>query len=145
MPSVTDSSELAEVLRPTVFRLSRLLRRQMEGAGISPLQSMLLAVLDRRPGIGVSELARLEGLRGPTISGHVKQMERLGLIKRTHPDCADRRRVGLTVTDEGRARLAHLRRHRRDWLAARLAALTPDDRHAITAAIEPLRQLGTEP
>lgn len=117
----------------------------MEGAGISPLQSMLLAVLDRRPGIGVSELARLEGLRGPTISGHVKQMERLGLIKRTHPDCADRRRVGLTVTDEGRARLAHLRRHRRDWLAARLAALTPDDRHAITAAIEPLRQLGTEP
>ncbi|HVV91816.1 MAG TPA: MarR family transcriptional regulator [Hyphomicrobiales bacterium] len=141
---MADPSELAEVLRPTIFRLSRLLRRQMDGSGMSPLQSLLLAVIEQRPGIGVGELARLEGLRGPTMSGHVKQMEEEGLIARTEPDCADRRRVGLAVTAKGRDSLERLRRQRRDWLAGRLAGLAPEARQAIAAAIDPLRQLGSQ-
>jgi DNA-binding MarR family transcriptional regulator len=139
-----DPSELAEVLRPTIFRLSRLLRRQMDGSGVSPLQSLLLALIEQSPGIGVGELARLEGLRGPTMSGHVKRMEEDGLIERTAPDPADRRRAGLAVTAQGRATLVRLRRQRRDWLAARLAMLDPAARQAICAALAPLKQLESQ-
>lgn len=137
-----DAVALADALRPAVLRLSRLLRREMDTAGMSPLQTLLLALIDRHPGIGVGDLARLEGLRGPTVSGHVKQLEAAGLVVRTVPDAGDRRRVGLRVTTQGTARLARLRRQRSSWLAAEITKLTPSARRALAAAVGPLQQLG---
>jgi DNA-binding MarR family transcriptional regulator len=58
------------------------------------------------------------------------------------PACAeDRRRVGVRLTEAGEAALTAIRRRRNDWLAARLAALAPEDRAALAAAAGPLAQL----
>jgi DNA-binding MarR family transcriptional regulator len=136
-----EAMALTEELRPALQRLFRQLRREGQDLGISPLHALLLAALREHPGIGVSELARLEKLRGPTISGHVKAMEALGLIERkpSHPD--DRRRVGLVVSKKGTAIIEAIKRSKTAWLAQRLAALSPEAREAIRNAIAPLNEI----
>jgi len=139
---LADTAALANVLRPAILRLSRILRREMETVGMSPLQALLLALIEHNPGIGVGELARREGLRGPTVSGHVKQLEAAGLVARTAPCADDRRRVGLQVTAEGAARLTRLRHQRSSWLAGEIDKLSPPARAALAAAVVPLQQIG---
>ena len=135
---------MAEVLRPTLHRLHRQLRRNSGDPSrtISPLQNLLLAAIIEQPGVGVGELARMEKLRGPTISGHIKAMVAAGLVARQLPDAEDRRRVGLLVTAKGRASLESARRRKRDWLANRLASLSPAARQSIRRAIAALNEIG---
>lgn len=133
--------DLAEALRPALYRLYRLLRRESEGLGVTGLQFLLLAIIGKNPGIGTAELARMERLRGPTISGHVRLMEAAGLIVRSVGEHEDRRRVGLTVTAKGQAVIDEMQRRRVDWLARRIAHLSDAERNALAAAIAPLARL----
>lgn len=137
-----EITALAEALRPALHRLYRQLRREIDDPGISPLQALLLLAIMRQPGIGVAALARLEKLRSPTISGHVKVMEREGLLARAAPDPQDRRRNGLIATDKGRGIIQDMKKKRTDWLAFELAKLSPEARAAIGAAIGPLGEIG---
>ncbi|MFK0162856.1 MarR family winged helix-turn-helix transcriptional regulator [Rhizobium sp. NPDC090279] len=139
---IEDANALAEALRPALHRLYRQLRRESDDAGLSPLHGLLLVAIMRQPGIGVAELARMEKLRGPTISGHVKAMERDGLIARSEPDPGDRRRNGLVATQKGEEIIRSLKQRRTDWLASELVKLSPRQRDAIRAAIEPLMEIG---
>ncbi|MBM7044481.1 MULTISPECIES: MarR family winged helix-turn-helix transcriptional regulator [Rhizobium] len=137
-----ESHALAEALRPALHRLYRQLRRESDDPGLSPLHALLLLAITREPGIGVAELARMEKLRGPTISGHVKAMERDGLITRSEPDPSDRRRNGLIATAKGKELMRSMKQKRTDWLASELAKLSPDERAAIRAAVGPLGEIG---
>lgn len=141
---MSESAALAESLRPVVLRLSRHLRRQSHSLGLSPLDAMLLGGVLKHDGIGVSELADHEQMSRPTMSLHVKRLEAAGYLARLPPPSDDKRRVGLTLTDAGREALDAVRRRRNDWLAQRLAALTPEARLALEAAIGPLGQLAGE-
>ncbi|MFS8048432.1 MarR family winged helix-turn-helix transcriptional regulator [Rhizobium sp. BR 314] len=137
-----EAHALAEALRPALHRLYRQLRRESDDPGLSPLHALLLVAVTRQPGIGVAELARMEKLRGPTISGHVKAMERDGLIIRSAPDPSDRRRNGLIATEKGQELIKSLKQKRTDWLASELVKLSADQRAAIRAAIAPLEEIG---
>lgn len=133
-------TDLSEELRNALKLLVREMRRDApgDGEGLPLMQTFLLGTLDEHPGIGVAELARLQNLRGPTISGQVKALEEAGLVARSAPLAEDRRRSGLQVTAAGRALLGRIRAQRLDWLAQRVARLTPDQLAALEAAIEPL-------
>jgi len=135
------SHDLAEALRPALYRLYRLLRRESEGLGVSGLQFLLLAIIGKNPGIGTAELARMERLRGPTISGHVRTMEAAGLLTRSAGEHEDKRRVGLSVTAKGQAVIDEMQRRRVDWLARRIGHLSEAERTALAAAIAPLARL----
>ena len=136
-----DVRLLAEALRPALLRVSRHLRREAQKAGVSALDAQLLGVIKKKPGIGGGELADLEQMSRPSMSGHIKRLEAIGWITRD-PACAeDRRRVGVRLTASGETALAAIRRRRNDWLAARLAALTPEARAAMAAAAVPLGEL----
>ena len=139
-----EIAALAEALRPAILRLSRNLRRQSQSLGLSPLDSMILGALRQIDGAGVSELADLEQISRPTMSAHVKRLEAAGYIARLAPDADDKRRVGLTLTPTGRKALEAVRRRRNDWLGQKLAALSPEAREALAAAIGPLSQLAGE-
>ncbi|WP_037152921.1 MarR family winged helix-turn-helix transcriptional regulator [Rhizobium freirei] len=141
-PGLEEAHALAEALRPALHRLYRQLRRESDDPGLSPLHALLLVAVIRQPGIGVAELARMEKLRGPTISGHVKAMERDGLVTRSEPDPSDRRRNGLIATEKGKELIQALKQKRTDWLASELAKLSPEARAAIRAAIAPLEEIG---
>lgn len=142
-PSADPSAaaDLAEALRPVLHRLLRELRRESQHPDVSPLQALLLASLIKHPGIGVTELAALENVRGPTISGHIKTMESAGLVEREANDPDDRRRIGLVATKKARDVIRTIKRNRTDWLARRLAALSRADLQAIRNAVDPLSRL----
>ncbi len=140
-PAPVEIAALAEALRPAVLRLSRHLRRQSQSLGLSPLDAMILGAIRKIDGVGVSELADLEQTSRPTMSAHVKRLETAGYIARLAPDADDKRRVGLTLTPAGRKSLEAVRRRRNDWLGQKLAALSPEAREALAAAIGPLSQL----
>lgn len=135
---------LADELRTALHHVFRRLRQESddEPSGLTLQQKMLLVTISQSPGIGVAELARQEKLRGPTMSGHIKALEALNLVKRDAPDPQDRRRSGLLLTEHGAAVLDDLRTRRRDWLARRLAQLPPEGAAALRNALVYLNEIG---
>lgn len=135
-----DTVDVADRLRPILLKLSRELRRETRDVGISPEQVSLLVTIKYEPGIGVRELAARERVSPPAMSNHVDRLERDGLVTRT-PSAADRRRVGLTLTDEGQRVLRRVRSRRTAWLATRLDGLTEAQLASIDEALGPLGEL----
>jgi DNA-binding MarR family transcriptional regulator len=131
---------VANRLRPALLKLARELRRESHALGVTGGQVSLLFQIQRHRGIGVRGLAALERISAAAMSHHVDRLERAGLVRRT-PDPADRRRHGLSVTDEGERVLRSVKSRRTAWLAARLEQLSPDELAALDAAVEPLLSL----
>ena len=135
-----DTLSIADRLRPVLLRVGRELRREAREVGISPEQVSLLVAIKYAPGIGVRELAARERVTPPAMSNHVDRLERDGLVSRT-PSASDRRRVGLTLTDEGQRMLRRVRSRRTAWLATRLRGLSAEELEVVEAAVEPLSRL----
>ena len=131
---------LANRLRPLLLRLNRELRRELAPLGVTGGQATLLHLIDKERGIGIGELATREGISSAAISGHVDRLAAAGLVRRV-PSTADRRRVGLELTDKGAQVLRAVRRRRTAWLAARLERLSTDELAALEKATGPLARL----
>lgn len=140
-PESVDVFTLADQLRPVLLRLHRSLRSEEQVSGVSSIQTSLLSAIQRSPGIGLGELAAREHLSSPTLVAHIDKLEAAGYVERARSDPNDRRRVDLRITEVGRSTLQMLRERRTSWLATRLEMLSPDERAAIAAAVEPLQQL----
>ena len=134
-----DVMAVADRLRPTLLQLARELRRE-KIAGVSPHQVGLLVAIKYAPGVTVGELAAEERVSTAAMSKRVSRLERDGLVTRTQEE-ADRRRVGLTLTDEGQRTLRRVRSRRTAWLASRLDTLSPDELAAVSAALDALGHL----
>jgi DNA-binding MarR family transcriptional regulator len=134
------SRQLSEQLRNAFKLMIREMRRDSDpGAdGLPLMQTMLLVSVAEHPGVGVAELARMQQVRTPTMSAQVKALVDAGLVARDAPDPDDRRRSGLQLTAAGQDRLREVHARRIDWLAQRIARLTPAQVDALAAAIEPL-------
>ena len=135
---------LAEALRPALLLASRQLRREAQKAGVSALDAQLLGIIKERPGIGGGALAELEQMSAPAMSSHLKRLGAAGWVARDPAPAADRRRVCLNLTRAGEDALDAIRLRRNDWLAARLGALSEDERRALAGAAAPLRRLAGE-
>jgi DNA-binding MarR family transcriptional regulator len=131
---------LASELRPVLLHLARQLRRELEPLGITGAQASLLAAIHARPGIGVRELALLEGASRPVITTSIDRLERAGLVRRRRCE-SDARRVEIEISEKGRQVLAAARSLRTAWLTERLGRLTPEERASVASAVEPLRRL----
>ena len=137
--SLVNEVELANRLRPALLRLARELRREIHTLGVTGGQVSLLVAIKYSPGIGVRELASLERMSPAAISKAITKLEQLGLVERR--ELEDKRRVGLAVSEKGHQVLRSVRSRRTIWLADRLKALSPEERRAVEAALEPLEKL----
>ena len=137
---IADPLTVANQLRPVLLRLARQLRQETEQLGITSRQVTLLWLIRLNPGLSLRELAAEERISAPALSGYVDRLEKAGLLERVR-DEQDRRRVGLTLTEEGERLLKRVRARRTTWLADRLKGLDDDELEAIEAAIEPLGRL----
>ena len=135
-----DPLAVAKRLRPVVQSHARELRREKEDQGVTSRQVTLLWLIRSRPGLSLRELAAEERISAPALSGHVDRLVKAGLVERVR-EVDDRRRVGLTLTEEGTRLLRRVRARRTSWLADHLRDLEPGDVDAIEAAIEPLGRL----
>jgi DNA-binding MarR family transcriptional regulator len=137
--TTAGTSTTAERLRPLLLRLARRLRREVEH-GLTAGQVSILVSIRHSPGVGLCELAGVEGMSAPALSGYVDRLERAGLVRRVRSD-TDRRRVGLEATAEGVRVLDAVRERRTEWLAERLGRLEPAELEAVERALGALERL----
>ncbi|MBB2891853.1 MarR family winged helix-turn-helix transcriptional regulator [Flexivirga oryzae] len=77
-------------------------------AGLTALQYTALTVLERHPGLTAARLARNSFVTAQSMADMVTSLLRRGLIERNR-DPQDRRRLVLSLTDDGHRVLADLR------------------------------------
>lgn len=125
-----DDTGLALLLRRAAHDLQRDLRPALADHALTDEHWQVLAVLLRRPGIGMSELAHAAVLPAATLTRHMDRLvERALVVRRIDPD--DKRRVVAALSPRGQEIAAEIRRAERTleerWArragAASLAAL----------------------
>src|ERR1700731_4098279 len=144
-PGMQTDAGLATAMRISISRLARRLRVERLGLGgtetvLSDIQLAALAALARHDSMTPGELAEHEKVQPPSMTRVIAVLEERGLVMRA-PHPTDRRQVGLTVTEAGRALVSQARRRRDAWLAKRLKELTPGERALLRAAAPVLEKL----
>lgn len=127
---------------PMVFRVIRTELRKYGAKEMSVPQYRTLAFVYRNEGASLSEVCDHIGLTLPTMSALVDGLVARGLLNR-RTDREDRRRMTLTLTEPGRARLQSARAATMAYLEERLRQLSASDRATITLAMRMLRELFT--
>ncbi|WP_045748450.1 MarR family winged helix-turn-helix transcriptional regulator [Actinoplanes rectilineatus] len=120
----THDDDLAEELRAAV---GEFVRRVRDLSTMPAGQAAVLGHLVRRGPLAIADLARLEDVR------HQSMTRTVGLLADQHLITLgaaedDRRRVVVTITDSGLARLHEQRQARAAWIATAMETLGPDDR-----------------
>ena len=127
---------------PMVFRVIRAELRKHGAKEMSVPQYRSLAFVYRNEGASLSEVGDHIGLTLPTMSLLIDGLVARGLVsRRTHPE--DRRRMTLTLTAAGRARLEAARAATMANLEERFHQLSASDRATITTAMRILSELFT--
>jgi DNA-binding MarR family transcriptional regulator len=132
------SQQFVEVLREwsEVFmhRSMRDFKRFMNDSGLSMPQISTLMRLYHHGECAVSEVADDLGVTNAAASQMVERLVQLGLLERAE-NPSDRRAKQLTLTPKGRALIQKSLEARRRWMEELIAALTPERRKAIMAAL----------
>lgn len=140
MAENVQASELAVALRDAIIRLNRRVRQARPVGDLTATQLSALASLELAGALTPRELADIERVQPPTMTKIVAKLEDRGLIQRT-PHPSDGRQVILSATEAGREVHAQFERLRDEWLAARLAELTPDERDVLAHAASVLGRI----
>jgi DNA-binding MarR family transcriptional regulator len=132
--------QLAPMLRDAITRLNRRVRQARPVGDLTVTQLSALTSLELGGALTPRELADVERVQPPTMTKIVAKLEDRGLVLRS-PHPTDGRQVILSATESGRAVLAHHERARDEWLATRLAELTPEERDSLRRAAEILQKV----
>ncbi|HKZ15519.1 MAG TPA: MarR family transcriptional regulator [Solirubrobacterales bacterium] len=101
-------------------------------------QVRALFALDARKAATAGEIAEAARLSPASVTGMLDELERDGIVTRVRSD-DDRRRVLVTLTDEGRTVLA---KRRRRWLKRWDEALGDVSERDLETAAEVMRRIG---
>ncbi|WP_374197486.1 MarR family winged helix-turn-helix transcriptional regulator [Microbacterium sp. cx-55] len=133
-----DHSADASELRMATFRLARRLRGQRAVDTMSDGQFAVLAGLKVHGDHTLGELAARERVTAPSMNRTVNGLEESGYVIRT-PDEQDRRKVNISLTDEGRAVVQETVRRRDAWLEEALGHLSAAERDILGQAAQIMR------
>ncbi len=142
MPTVeTCAREILDTI-PSIMRTIRSEMRRHRSSDLSVPQLRTLAYLNRCPGSGLAGLAEHLGLTPPSTCTLVDGLAARGLVKReTTPQ--DRRRISLTLSDQGRSLLELAQSGARASLSEMLSQLSDEDCRLVVEALSVLRPIFT--
>jgi DNA-binding MarR family transcriptional regulator len=112
--------------------------------GLTALQYTALTVLEGRPDLSAAQLARKSFVTTQTVADMVMALQARGLIER-HRDPADRRRLVLALTADGRQLLDEYRAEVGALEAEMVSGLTRDEAVALRRSIQICRTTLTGP
>jgi DNA-binding MarR family transcriptional regulator len=137
-PSGVDTERLGSAIAALV----RVTRREISlPLGASTIAA-LRTIVTQGP-LRTGDLARHEGVAGPTLSRIVATLEDEGHVERT-ADADDRRVVWLHATASGRRLLDAVARERSRVFAQRVARLTPEQTASLAAALDAIEALAAD-
>ncbi|MCR1780908.1 MarR family transcriptional regulator [Nocardioides carbamazepini] len=106
---MTRTSSLAIQVRRVEAALHRELRPILDEHSLTMEHWRILAVVDDRPGLGMSEVAAAAVVAATSLTRHVDRLVERGLlVRRVDPD--DRRRAVVALSPHGLAYVGRLRR-----------------------------------
>lgn len=139
----STNAELASTLRPSLLRLTRLIRNQRADMSVTLTQLSAMGTLHKHGPMSAGELAACERVQPPSMTKVLAHLEERGLVRReAHP--ADRRQAIIAITDAGLALLESERRSRDAWLSQRVARLTSDERALLRKIVPVLDKLAEQ-
>jgi DNA-binding MarR family transcriptional regulator len=106
--------------------------------GMTALQYTALTVLEQRADMSSAQLARYSFVTAQSMADLIAALEARGLIER-HRDHADRRRLVVALTAEGRALLDRYRDEVATLEASMVAGLPPGEVAALRRALNTCR------
>lgn len=140
-PGVRDT-EVATLLRTTIGRLVKLMRRETRNESqLSLTERSTLGSLYPDISLVPSEIARMEKVTTQSMSQVINHLAELNFISRT-PSDDDKRKTMLRLTDAGRARVEQGRQEKQEWLAQMLhQRVTAREREVLLESIRILNKL----
>jgi DNA-binding MarR family transcriptional regulator len=136
-------AETAARLRTAAGRLARRIRPTRAGAELTLTEATVLATTSRNGPVGLSWLAREEGMNPTMLSRVVWRLEDAGLLAR-RPDPRDRRAALVEATPAGRKLHERIIAERADALSQLIEHLGVAEREALDAALPVLEQLARD-
>jgi DNA-binding MarR family transcriptional regulator len=134
------AAELSAALRPSLLRLTRILRNQRVDVSVTLTQLSAMGTLRKKGPMSAGDLAAVERVQPPSMTKVLAGLEEKGLVRRdAHP--TDRRQAIIALTEAGVELLDSERRQRDAWLSQRLARLTPEERALLRDVIPVLDKL----
>lgn len=135
-----QAGQIAQQLRTLVMRFELLSRRNRSNFQLSHSQLSMLSTLSKHGSLRMTELARYENVRVPTVSNAVSTLEGLGLVCRVSTD-HDQRVVNVALTPAGRHAVKESTQQREAYFAETIAELPEDKRDELQRAIPAVHDL----
>jgi DNA-binding MarR family transcriptional regulator len=139
----SSTAELAAFLRPSLLRLTRLIRNQRVDMSVTLTQVSAMSTLYKNGPMSAGELAACERVQPPSMTKVLSNLEERGLVRRA-PHPSDRRQAIIAITDAGMALLESERRSRDAWLSKQLARLTAEERALLRKVVPVLDKLAEQ-
>lgn len=114
--------EIAQLVRPALTKLYVLYFRTAQQSDLTGPQLTILTRLAEDGESRISHIAHAEGIRMPTASNALHQLEQRGMVMRV-PDQKDRRGVRVTITEKGRNEMIRVGRERDRYIADMIETL----------------------
>jgi DNA-binding MarR family transcriptional regulator len=144
MSRTTRHRAAAGRLHSAAIRLLRGVRRVDAAMGLGPAKSSALSVLVFGGPRSAGALASAEGVKPPSLTRVIRELEADGLIRR-RPDPHDGRAVRLEATAKATRALEAGRARRTALLAEWIATLDPADARTLELALPVLERIVNQP
>jgi DNA-binding MarR family transcriptional regulator len=135
-----SGAELSAALRPSLLRLTRIIRNQRVDMSVTLTQLSAMGTLSKKGPMSAGDLAACERVQPPSMTKVLASLEEKGLVRRdSHP--TDKRQAIIVLTAAGEALLDSERRQRDAWLSQRVGRLSAAERDALRDVIPVLDKL----
>ncbi|MEZ2122051.1 MULTISPECIES: MarR family winged helix-turn-helix transcriptional regulator [unclassified Corynebacterium] len=132
--------DIAAQIRPAMTKLYVTYFRMAEQSDLTGPQLTILTRLAEHGASRISEVARQEGIRMPTASNALHQLEHRGMVERIR-DTSDRRGVRVQLTELGRSELKRVGDERTTYLADMLSSLSTEKLEIAEQIIPVIKEL----
>ncbi len=134
--------QLASELRTVLTRLIKKLRKKsITGQQLSLTERSTISLLHQHKELQPSELASMEKITNQSMSQILNHLLELGYISRKASD-TDKRKVLISLTENGEKMLSQLRSERDEWLAKAIRkTCSNEEEELIKKVIGPLTKL----
>ncbi|MCX2574439.1 MarR family winged helix-turn-helix transcriptional regulator [Pedobacter sandarakinus] len=137
----TSSETVAALLRSTVTRLTRQLRKQNVGAAYSNAELLTMSLLEQHIRLLPTELAEMERVSKQAISQILNRLLDAKCIVRLQSE-EDKRKIFISLSKFGRDQLLDIRKIKEEWLVKTMEKLySPNEIQLIQAFLPLLSRL----
>jgi DNA-binding MarR family transcriptional regulator len=146
IPMDTLTREILKVV-PSMMRAIKKKWKTGQISGVTNSQFHLLIFIQNNPGTSLQDLAQYLGQTSPSTSAAVDEMVSKQVVSRQN-STEDRRKITLTLTENGKKILNEIFEHSQNDLAPHLATLSEEERLLVFQALtilEPLFSTSKDP